>query len=736
MKTASNIRRKLLITAIVLIALACGVISWKTSIDLQPVPASLTLGAFNTQKVQIVDRHYYPLTVTYENHWNLHDFVSLHDIPAFLQQSFVIAEDKRFFEHGGVDWIARLHALWQNLKAFGRQRGASTISEQVIRMWHPRPRTVWSRWLEGIEASRLEAVFSKAEIIEFYLNQVPYAARRRGVVQASHFYFDRDLDSLSKKEMLALAVLVRAPGRLDLHRDRKQIEGPLQQLAERMLHLGLISAEHRTQIRSDSLSLRQPQLAVQAGHFVNYLLRKTKSSTPRTGTKLRTTLDAEIQIKVQTILDRRLEDLKHRQVQRGAALVIDHRVREVLAWVNAGKMRAGLPGGWIDAVISPRQPGSTLKPFLYAVALQKGWTAATIVEDVPLKKAVGSGQHLYRNYSRIHYGPLVLRDALGNSLNTPAIRTIRFVGVENFLNYLMNMGIYSLRQHPEYYGDGLALGNGEISLIELVQAYGVLADRGVYQPLRLTADFEPEQQPSRKIFSFEVASIVTDILSDPQARRLEFGTGSLLQLPVQTAVKTGTSSDYRDAWAIGYNHRYTVGVWMGNLDHHAMDGVTGAGGPALVLRAIFTELNRHQQTRSLYKSPRLVSFRICRNPETIVSDQCHAYNEWFVPGTGPVAFDASDQSGGDIYLRSPTHGLKLAMDPRIPDDKEVFTFELSHIPPGATVEWRINGGLIATTRTPHFLWSLQRGKHRLQATVIPANHNPPIRTSQVPFEVR
>jgi penicillin-binding protein 1C len=736
MKTASNICRILLVTAIVLIALASGVVTWKTCIDLRPLPPSLTLDALDTRKVQIVDRHYYPLTVTYQNHWNLHDFVSLHDIPSFLQQAFVVAEDKRFFEHGGVDWIARLHALWQNLKAFGPQRGASTISEQVIRMCHPRPRTVWSRWLEGLEASRLETVFSKAEILEFYLNQVPYAARRRGVVQASHYYFNRDLDSLSKKEMLALAVLVRAPGRMDLRRDRKQIEGPLQQLAGRMLHLGLISAEQGVQIKSESLDLQRPRLRVQAGHFVRYLLQKMQPSPQQRRTKLRTTLDGEIQTKVQTILNRRLADLKYRQVQQGAALVIDHRTHEVLAWVNAGKMRAGLPGGWIDAVISPRQPGSTLKPFLYALALQKGWTAATIVEDEPLTKAVGSGLHSYRNYSRIHYGPLALRDALGNSLNIPAIRTIRFVGVEDFLNSLTKMGVYSLRQHPEHYGDGLALGNGEISLLELVQAYGVLADRGVYHPLRLIADFEPEQQASHRIFSCEVASIVSDILSDPQARRLEFGTGSLLQLPVQTAVKTGTSNDYRDAWAVGYNYRYTVGVWMGNLDHHTMDGVTGASGPALVLRAVFTELNRHQQTRPLYMSPRLVSFKTCRNPGTLAPDQCHTYNEWFVPGTEPAAFDAPDEYGGSIYLRSPTPGLQLAMDPRIPDEQEAFVFELSRIPPGATVVWHIDGEVIATTHTPHFLWLLQRGAHRVQATVITADYHPPVRTPWVSFEVK
>ena len=219
-------------------------------------------------------------------------------------------------------------------------------------------------------------------------------------------------------------------------------------------------------------------------------------------------------------------------------LAVDHQKNEIVAWVNGGSLDE-VQDSWIDAVVTPRQPGSTLKPFLYALALEKGWTAATLVADLPLDAPVGRGLHTYHNYSRTHYGPLPLRHALGNSLNTPAVRTLQFVEVKNFLECLQSLGIHSLYRHPDYYGEGLALGNGEITLLELVHAYTALADRGVYRPLKTIMEDETRTHNEARVFFPETASLIGNILSDPNARTLEFGQGSLLRFPVQTAVKTG-----------------------------------------------------------------------------------------------------------------------------------------------------------------------------------------------------
>ncbi len=731
-------RKKIIITLTMAIFLliAAGVLGLKTLADLRPLPRSLNFETSSIRKVQVLDRTGIPLTVTYQNRWNIHDYVPLHDIPPLLQRAFVSSEDRRFYRHHGVDWRARLMALFQNIRSFRAVRGASTITEQVVRLWRPRPRSLWSRWLEGFEASRLEKQFSKDQILECYLNQVPYAAQRRGVVQAARYYFDRDLDTLSQKETLGLAVMVRSPGRLNPHKNPKLLETPILHLGARMIKEKQIDQRCFENLSKVPLETRKTPFTVNATHFVHHLYETIPASPMVRRNRLHTTLSAPLQREVQAILDQRLQDLKAKEVHNGSVLVVDHQRSEVLAWVNSGASLEGVRESWIDAVKTPRQPGSTLKPFLYALALEKGWTAATPVKDLPLAAPVGHGLHAYRNYSRTHYGVLPLRQALGNSLNTPAVRTIQFVSVEGFLNCLKSMGIHSLYQHPDYYGEGLALGNGEITLLELVGAYTVLARRGVYSPIKTIFDKTDGMPTGKQVFSAETASLIGNILSDPNARKLEFGTGSLLRFPIQTAVKTGTSSDYRDAWAIGYNNRYTVGVWLGNLDHKATRGITGASGPALFLRSVFAELNRNRKTRPLYLSPRLKSQEICRETGQPDNGRCVTVTEWFAPGTGPEAEIAGQPATERPYLQRPSQGLQLAMDPRIPDDHEAFQFQISHLPENASICWYVDGKPAGTTRTGSFMWPLSKGSHLAMAKIWPEDLKTPIETASVNFVVK
>ena len=267
MKAAFATRARRLAVLVSVAGLA-GVTLWTVTLAaLQPVPRVL-LNAPATVKPQVLDRRGQTLTVTYQNHWNLHDRRALHELPIFLQRAFILAEDKSFYAHDGVDWSARLHALWQNLAQRRVVRGASTITEQVVRVRLPRPRTVWSRWLEGWEGRRLESAFSKADILEFYLNQVPYGANRRGVVQAARHYFDRDLGTLNRHEMLALAVLVRAPSRLDPNRNEAALQKSVESLARRARRSGLLSQRELERVATDRLDLVAPKLPVQAHHFV------------------------------------------------------------------------------------------------------------------------------------------------------------------------------------------------------------------------------------------------------------------------------------------------------------------------------------------------------------------------------------------------------------------------------------------------------------------------------------
>lgn len=740
---------KALLVGGVVVALGVGGLVIQTSRALKPFPETLHFVDGELKKVQVLDRNGTPLSITYHNDWNIQDQRSLGQIPQFLRKAFVFAEDKRFYEHHGVDWWARLHSVWQNIMAARFVRGASTITEQVVRLLHPRPRSIWSRWVEGAEAALLEHRFSKEEILEFYLNQVPYGGLRRGVAQAARFYWDRDLETLSKKEMLVLAVMVRSPSKLDL---RKSIVAPLgavERLTNQLALHSIISEDERAEIVADELKIAEPVLPSYASHFVNYVNSIVSNPKNYKRGRLLSTIDGSLQRVVSEILESRIRDLQDREVADGAVLIVENRSGEVLAWVNAGDFEDSTPGSQIDAVLTPRQPGSTLKPFLYALAISRGWTASTLVDDAPLAQAVGLGMHNYRNYSRTYYGKLRVREALGNSLNVPAVKAIKFTGKSEFLNWLRDLGFDSLRKNSDFYGEGMALGNGEVSLYELVRAYRTIANHGVYGPLAVIRQSQEEAKGDdrRQVMSSKVSSLIADILSDPQARRREFGAGGILHFPVQTAVKTGTSNDYRDAWAIGFSENFTVGVWMGNLNRISMREVSGAIGPALVLRSVFAELNRRRETRGLYLSPQLISRSICAETGELAGPGCPSINEWFLPEHEPAGqcHQHVMETGkpenllpADPSIMLPTPGLQMAMDPRIPDSLEYFPFEINSEFRLKKAEWLVDGKLAGTSlkQSGRYLWQLTRGKHTVQARVWPVDGSGERRTQVVGFRVR
>jgi penicillin-binding protein 1C len=693
----------------------------KTAIDYASPYRDFHSVRSDANAIQILDRHGQPLTFTYQNRWNTSDAVALHEMPELLQNAFILSEDKRFYQHSGVDWVARGSALWHRWIQGYAARGASTITEQVVRMIHPRPRTFWSKWLEGLEALSLEMRVSKPAILEFYLNQVPYAANRRGVVQAARYYFNRDINTLNTKEILALAVLVRAPSKFDLFDGKIQIEESIKRLAETMVQAGQMDEALLQGLSRYDLALESASLSVQAFHFVDYIRDHTGASHGGGQAKMVTTLDASLQQFVQSLLESRLQALASRQITQAAALVVDRQTHEILAWVSVGKeckpSNNQAPGCKIDMVTVPRQPGSALKPFLYAAALEKGWTPATVIEDAPFSDMVGRGIHHFHNYSNTYYGRVTLRTALGNSLNIPALHAINFVTPTSYLATLHALGFSTLRKGADFYDDGLALGNGEVSLLELVQAYSALANRGVFQPLTMTF-YRDDPVISRRVFSEEVSSLIGNILSDPWARMLEFGRSSVLNLPTQTAFKTGTSTDYRDAWAIGYNHRYVAGIWMGNADYTPTDGITGSLGPSLALRGIFSELNQHGETAPLYLSPKLVTRDVCIDVTEMDQDapDCLARTEYFLADSLPIQGD-SRRPTASIQIARPANNLEMAFDPRIPPEKQAFEMRLSGVLDTDQVEWTVNDQRFAKTMGAKFLWPMTRGRHSVTATV-------------------
>jgi penicillin-binding protein 1C len=705
-----------------LAALTLGIATYR---DLREFPEDIASVSSAARKSQVLARDGTPLSYTRENMWNTSDLVALAAVPALLQRAFIVAEDQHFYGHHGIDWTARLAATWQDLRAGAVVRGASSITEQTVRILHPRPRNLWSRWIESIEAAGLESRFSKTQILTFYLNQVPYAERRRGVVQAARLYFDRGLDTLSPAEQLALAVLVRSPTGMDLRRNEPRARRAIEQLADRLLQRGDLTPAQRQQVRADPLQLHATNSTLDASHFVSHAL--AAADAQRIPDQIRTTLDPNTQMIAQRILDAALSRLAKRRVKDGAVLVIDHRRNEIQAWVVGRQTAAGY-----DAVLTPRQPGSTMKPLLYALALEQGWTAATLIDDSELAESMGTGQHTFHNYSHVHYGPLRLREALGNSLNIPAVKTLKFVGQKRFLDRLHALGITSLAQHPDFYGDGLALGNGEVSLYEMAQAYTALARQGRYRPLTILSE-DAEPRADARVFTPEIATLIGNILADPDARALEFGRG--LQFPVETAIKTGTSTDYRDAWAIAFDYRHTIAVWMGNLDGSATNGVTGAVGPAMVLRTLFSELNRNQDTHDLALSRALVQAKICRRDGLPADEACASTTEWFAPGTQPARSGTPRAAAVQYRVLQPTVGLHVAHDPRIPAELEALPMQVAAVPGLHRVDWYIDGKQVSSTTVAHYAWPLARGSHEVYTKIWDDAANEPHATALVRFQV-
>ncbi|MBI5845938.1 MAG: transglycosylase domain-containing protein [Deltaproteobacteria bacterium] len=711
--------------------LALSALLWlATARDLKDPPRPLSSVFGGVEKLRVLDRFGIPLSTTYRNSYNIHDYAYLHEIPQLLQQAFIMAEDRRFYSHKGADWAARFNAAFQNLLALKVVRGASTITEQTARLVNPRPRGLWSRWLYAFEAGRMEKSSSKAEILEFYLNEVPFAGNRRGVAQAARFYFNRDLATLSVKESLALAVMARSPSRLSPHRNPAAADAAIARLASAMKRAGLLTEDEAGQAESEVLSPAFPGLSVSAFHFAERVLGENPPTRGK-ATEIRTTLDSGLQDFCQKLLDQSVARLASRDVGNAALLVADHETSEVLAYVVSGNGEdENAPSARMDAVTALRQPGSALKPFAYALALERGWTPETIIVDEPMSEKVGRGIHRFKNYSRTHYGPLTLREALGNSLNIPAIKTVQFTGVGDFLAALKSIGFSDLSGDALYYGAGLVLGDGEVSLWQMVSAYAALGRMGEFRPLVTVSG--RARGAARRVFSQKAAEDIALILSDPNARTREFGSGGVLEFPVETAVKTGTSSDYHDSWAMGYNFRYTAGVWMGNLSRKPMQRVTGSVGPGLVLRAVFARLAEGGDTRPLAASAKgRDSSGAGDGGENAVKAAPAA-----VPGRArpSSAFSGKPFDPEGISLDRPFDGLKIAEDPRIPDQLEFYDFRLSGVKPAEPVAWNIDGAVFRS-KGSRFSWQVKKGRHAVSASV----RRPTGKTEKtltVDFEVR
>ncbi len=623
------------------------------------------------------------------------EWTALEDVSPAFRTAVVAAEDRRFYAHHGVDWWALGAAVVGRLRG-GPARGASTITMQVARLLTPelhagRTATVRGKWRQMGQARAIERVWTKAEILEAYLNLATFRGEVQGVAAAAGVLFDKAPHGLTDDEALVLAALLQGPNAA-----RPAVAARAERIRARTaaaLEAGAVAqAVTRAVDRCDTGGGRGPAVAL-APHAARAVLRDGATTAT-------TTLDAAMQQAVADTLRRHLLGLQDRVVRDGAVLVVDNSSGDVLAYVGgAGDVSSAR---YVDGTRARRQAGSALKPFLYAAAFeQRLLTPASLLEDTPLELAVAGGLYRPRNYDERFRGVVTARAALAASLNVPAVRVLGLVGADPFVGYLRHLGFAGLVDTGDYYGPALALGSADVTLWDLTNAYRVLANGGVWSPLRLTADGAPRAAP-RRVYGDAAAYLVASILADRESRAPTFGLDNPLATRFWTAAKTGTSKDMRDNWCVGFSQRYTVGVWVGNLSGAAMHDVSGVTGAAPIWSDVMNWL--HAETPSVAPAP---------PPGVVVRDITTgggARPEWFLDGTQPVRATV-ERAAAVPRILAPAAGTVMALDPDIPDLQQRVAFDADGVTAG--VRWVLDGAdLGSATRVS--LWTPRPGRHRLE----------------------
>lgn len=629
------------------------------------------------------------------------DWVSIKDISPALINAVIHSEDRRFYEHHGVDWIAVGSTVIRNL--FTRTtRGASTITMQLVSMLDKElkpkgsKRTLSQKWDQIKAAKEIEKTWSKEEILEAYLNLITFRSELQGISAASRGLFDKDPAGLDESESFILASLIRSPN------------ASVENVSRRAC---MLSSSIKSSVRCEDIkimaqkaltgtySIRQ-QIAL-APHVAYTLLKHEKTSVV-------STLDGELQRFTSEVLKHHIMAVRPQNVNDGAVLIVENKTGDVLAYVaGTGEESTAC---YVDGIKAKRQAGSTLKPFLYAIALEKQiLTPASILIDSPLDVPTTLGIYKPENYENDFKGMVSVRTSLASSLNVPAVRTLSLIGVESFIQKLKLLGFNQLKT-DDYYGLSVALGSADVSLWELVNAYRTLANNGVWSDLKLT--LEKDKVNYNRVFSEEAAFLVSDILSDREARSSTFSLENPLSTRYWSAVKTGTSKDMRDNWCVGYSQKYTVGVWVGNFTGVPMWNVTGITGAAPVWLEIMNYL--HCDASSLPPQP----------PAGVLTKKIRFHHniepmrgERFIQGTEPTSLISSEttillNTIHDIpHILYPPNGAVVALDPDIPEENRYLFFEASAS--NNEFEWVLNSEKIGVTSHTTVRWNPKRGKYLL-----------------------
>ena len=679
-------------------------------------------------------------------------WVGLEDISPHLVKATLAAEDRHFYLHPGVDPPAIIRALYQNVRHGQIVSGASTITQQVVRNIYRRNRTLFTKLHETWMAIRLERTLSKDRILVQYLNRIYYGNQAYGIHAASQLYFDKPPSDLSLAEASFLAGLPRSPSIHNPYSRFDQAKKRQEHILDQLLERGYIPQVQWKRAKNEALNLIPAIRNFRAPHFCEFILQQIPISRRRMLSKIRTSLDYVLQEKIETLVADHTQSLEKHNISNAAVIIMDNRTGEILSMVGSRDFFDDRHDGQVNGAVSLRQPGSTLKPFTYGLALERGMTAAEILEDRDHYFPTPQGSYSPQNYDERFHGKVRLRQALACSYNVPAVALLDRLGTDLLFQKLKQMDFRSLDKSPIHYGVGLTLGNGEVTLLELTRAYAALARGGIYADDRSILECLDsqdkrialgEKEKPRRIFSPDIAFILTDILADKDARVPAFGYLSSLNLPFSCAVKTGTSAEFRDNWTIGYTPRYTVGVWVGNFDATSMFNISGITGCGPLFKDIMLLLENNNTEIPVPRADHLIKTSICPLSGMLATKNCPgAMEDIFIEGTEPQDFcpihtgtviAEADMPSGDkkFQIAFPRDNDVFKMDPVL--RRSFQRIKLKTDVPGKAgvelVEWWVDGRKIGAAPPPFSLfWDLKPGLHKIEAMAL-ADKNKKMKSS-------
>jgi penicillin-binding protein 1C len=663
-------------------------------------------------------------------------WVTLQDAPLVLRQAVLTAEDKRFYYHPGTDPIAIARATRDNIQAGHVVSGASTITQQLLRtLSPPTERSLGAKAKELYWAVRVECLYSKDEILEAYLNRVAFGPSVYGIEEASRYYFDKPASALSPAEAAALAVTIRSPSVLDpfTQQGTEELELWTAPLLDRLQSQGVLSADAAERAKQQVLELNPKPPPFLAPHFCD--LAQTHAHGLRG--QVATTLDLKLQETVEGAVRTHLELLADNKVGNAAVIVAEVETGEILAMVGSQDYHRRRDGQH-NAAVSLRQPGSTIKPFTYALLMESTGHAGFILPDLDLYEDSRTESFVPINYDRHFHGPVSIRTALGCSYNVPAVRALERVGTEALLDTLRKCGLSDLDETPEHYGLGLTLGDGSTSLFQMVAAFRVFARGGSYSPLTLLP--RHSNPDGDRVLSERSSYLINDVLSDRQARIASFGTPNVLEFPFPVAVKTGTSKGYRDNWTIGYTPKHIVGVWVGNSDGSPMQDVSGITGAGPLFRDVMLQLGdggdfdspdgfrrvalctlSGQPANSdcpstavepVFDESRDDDCQVCQKQDgALVFDMPSLYRPWAAERGLPAPQHATVQGDGLRFVFPLAHDVFLT-DPDLNLDYQRVKLKVAGGAP--PYRWFVDGRQVAESDSAFLWWEIKTGQHTVQ----------------------